>query len=192
MSQSRYVSRSAWSQNIAAPKYSSIPVQRSAPTIAAGSQPDGATTICQTSRLLRKAHGSVRRTTPRHQRCRLVCPRDHVSNSKWLWAPADARVLSAPRRCQLRARRSPVTEESGRGNPGAASKIEDSRARPYQLRQVIDPSLVAIRTFVASRIGPTFIVTVRTRDRVVATAHKVAPSRRCVPTCICQAVSLFG
>src|SRR5687768_9383935 len=85
----------------------------------------------------------------------------------------------------------PFGEEFGRRNSGAASKIEDSRAWPYQFRQVIDPSLIAIRTFVAFRIGPTFIVTVRTRDRVVATAHKVPLSRPRVPARVRPHVSRF-
>jgi hypothetical protein len=131
-------------------------------------------------------------THHRIKRCRLVFPRDHVSQLE----VGFGHQLTSARDLHCGDVNSehvevPVGEELGRGNPGAASKIEDSRARPYQFRQVIDPSLVAIRTFVASRIGPTFIVTVRTRDRVVATAHKVAPSRSRVPSCVRRHVSRF-
>src|SRR5258706_12850818 len=119
--------------------------------------------------------------------CRFVFPRDHV---RLLEGRSGYELPGAldlhggnvqPEHIEVL-----VSQQLSRGKAGATSKIEDSRARRYELRQVIDPSLVVVRTFVGSGGGRTFIVAVCARDRIVATANKIAPARTQVSIQICR------
>src|SRR5438874_6184971 len=109
--------------------------------------------------------------------CWFVFPRDHVRllEGSSAYEPASALDLHGgnvqPVHIEVL-----ISQQLGRGNAGATSKIEDSRARRYQLRQVIDPSRVVVRTFVGSGCGRAFIVAICARDRIVATANKIAPA----------------